>query len=87
MKHSIIGKNKHNRLVPIAEIKRKLPSKGHIGYIPNPGLLLRAYYQRGAAAISVLTDKEGFGCSIVDLKQVVDEQGSHPNACPRMIKK
>ena len=70
----------------IAEVKRKSPSKGHIGYIPNPGLLSRAYHQGGAAAISVLTDKEGFGCSIVDLKQVVDEQGSHSNACPVLRK-
>ena len=70
----------------IAEVKRKSPSKGHIGYIPNPGLLSRAYHQGGAAAISVLTDKEGFGCSIVDLKQVVDEQGSHHSPSPVLRK-
>ena len=74
----------------IAEIKRKSPSKGHIGYIPNPGLLSRAYYQGGATAISVLTDKEGFGCNIDDLKQVVEEQesyqGSHPGPCPVLRK-
>ena len=44
----------------------------------------------GAAAISVLTDKEGFGCSITDLKQVVDEQenyqGTHPGPCPILMK-
>ena len=74
----------------IAEVKRKSPSKGHIGHIPNPGLLSRAYHQGGAAAISVLTDNEGFGCSMVDLKQVVDEQenyqGSHPGPCPVLRK-
>jgi len=66
----------------IAEIKRKSPSKGHIGHIPNPGLLSTAYREGGAAAISVLTDKEGFGCSIADLKQVVDEQENYQGSCP-----
>ena len=74
----------------IAEVKRKSPSKGHIGYVHNPGLLSRAYRQGGAAAISVLTDKEGFGCSITDLKEVVDEQknyqGSPPGPCPVLRK-
>ena len=76
----------------IAEIKRKSPSKGHIGHIPNPGLLSRAYYEGGAAAVSVLTDKEGFGCDIADLKQVIDEQEnyrhmySHPGPCPILRK-
>ena len=74
----------------IAEVKRKSPSKSHIGNIPHPGLLSRAYQQGGAAAISVLTDKEGFGCSLADLKQVVDEQenyrGSHPGPCPVLRK-
>ena len=71
----------------IAEIKRKSPSKGHIGYIPNPGLLTRAYREGGAAAISVLTDEEGFGCGMADLKQVVDEQENHHSSpCPILRK-
>lgn len=74
----------------IAEVKRRSPSKGHIGYIPNAGLLSRAYREGGAAAVSVLTDKEGFGCDMADLKQVVDEQenyqGSDPGPCPILRK-
>lgn len=87
--YNAINKRKGSITV-IAEVKRKSPSKGHIGYIPNPGLLSRAYHEGGAAAISVLTDKEGFGCSIADLKQVADEQekyrGSHPGPCPILRK-
>ena len=87
--YNAINKSKGSIAV-IAEIKRKSPSKGHIGHIPYPGLLSRAYYEGGAAAVSVLTDKEGFGCGIADLKQVVDEQEnyqhSHPGPCPILRK-
>ena len=87
--YNAINKQKGSIAV-IAEVKRKSPSKGHIGYIPNPGLLSRAYRQGGAAAISVLTDREGFGGSMADLKQVVDEQENYHESqhgpCPVLRK-
>lgn len=54
----------------IAEIKRKSPSKSHIGEIPDPVNLAQRYAEGGAAAISVLTDAYGFDGSIEDLKAV-----------------
>lgn len=59
-----------NTLDVIAEIKRKSPSKGHLANIDNPGELAALYETGGACLISVLTDKEFFGGSIEDLKQV-----------------
>jgi len=74
----------------IAEIKRRSPSKGHIGHIHDPGQLSRVYNEGGAAAISVLTDEVGFGCSVNDLVQVVDMQsqclGNSPCPCPVLRK-
>lgn len=54
----------------IAEIKRKSPSKGFIGTIDDPVTLAKRYASGGAAAISVLTDKEGFGGSLHDLQNI-----------------
>ena len=87
--HNAINKPKGSITV-IAEVKRRSPSKGHVGYIPNAGLLSRAYREGGAVAISVLTDKEGFGCDVSDLKQVIDEQENYregdPGPCPILRK-
>ena len=48
------------------------------------------YNEGGAAAISVLTDEGGFGCSINDLVQVVNMQnqclGNSPCPCPVLRK-
>lgn len=66
---------KRERLAVIAEIKRKSPSKGILNAQINPAELARSYVQGGAAAISVLTDEEGFGGTLHDLKAVVE-------ACP-----
>ncbi|KAI0565828.1 indole-3-glycerol phosphate synthase [Gracilaria domingensis] len=77
-------------LTVIAEIKRKSPSKGLIGKISDAGILSRVYYEGGAGAISVLTDVEGFGGTMEDLKTVVQTQkrfkGNYPGPCPVLRK-
>lgn len=60
----------------IAEIKRRSPSKGEFSTIADPVTLAKKYRDGGAAAISVLTDKKGFGGSIDDLMQVTEAVGS-----------
>lgn len=77
-------------LTVIAEIKRRSPSKGYIGEIKDPGALSRVYYDGGAGAVSVLTDLEGFGGTMEDLKNVVEVQskykGNFPGPCPVLRK-
>lgn len=77
-------------LTVISEIKRRSPSKGHIGYIRDPALLSRIYHEGGAGAISVLTDGPGFGGSMDDLRAVVKAQGrfkgDFPGPCPVLRK-
>jgi indole-3-glycerol phosphate synthase len=52
----------------IAEFKRKSPSKGVINDKVLPQVITKAYADNGASGISVLTDKEFFGGSLVDLE-------------------
>jgi indole-3-glycerol phosphate synthase len=59
----------------IAEVKRKSPSKGILSPSVDPVALARKYVAGGASAISVLTDEEGFGGTLQDLRAVVE-------ACP-----
>lgn len=66
---------RQKRLAIIAEIKRKSPSKGVLNAKIDPALLAKQYCAGGAAAISVLTDQEGFGGTLDDLKRVIE-------ACP-----
>ena len=77
-------------LTVIAEIKRRSPSKGEIGKIRDAAQLSRVYYEGGAGAISVLTDYEGFGGTLDDLKKVAKEQeknrGNFPGPCPVLRK-
>jgi indole-3-glycerol phosphate synthase len=57
-------------LPAIAEIKRKSPSKGPLRENLDPPVVARSYEANGAAAISVLTDREFFGGSLEDLVSV-----------------
>jgi len=56
----------------IAEIKRYSPSVGYMAEIPDAGLLALSYEQSGAHAISVLTERSGFGGSLDDLRHASD---------------
>ena len=51
----------------IAEFKRKSPSKGFIRENADTASIVRGYTGNGAAAISVLTDREYFAGSLADL--------------------
>ncbi|MFB9463163.1 indole-3-glycerol phosphate synthase TrpC [Streptomyces cinereospinus] len=54
----------------IAEVKRASPSRGQLAAITDPAGLAAAYEKGGAAAISVLTERRGFGGSLADLDAV-----------------
>ena len=63
---ALVGEN----VALIAEIKRASPSRGELNAQADPRRLVQTYAAGGAAAISVLTDKEYFGGSLNDLKLV-----------------
>ncbi len=57
-----------NRL--ITEIKRKSPSHPEFHQAASPATLARAYFRNGAAALSIVTDKNHFGTSLADVAEV-----------------
>ncbi len=61
----------------VAEVKRRSPGAGAIRERLEPGGLARAYARSGAAAVSVLTDRDYFGGSLDDLRRV-RAQGGRP---------
>ena len=56
----------------IAEIKRASPLKGPLDLDLDAGRLARTYAGAGAAAISVLTEPDGFHGSLEDLRAALD---------------
>jgi indole-3-glycerol phosphate synthase len=54
----------------IAEVKRRSPGAGEIHAALDPVDLARGYAARGAAAVSVLTDRDYFGGSLDDLRSI-----------------
>ena len=54
----------------IAEVKRSSPSKGALAAIADPAALAADYENGGASVISVLTERQRFGGSLQDLREV-----------------
>lgn len=84
-KRSLLLSLKESQKVSIiAEIKRASPSRGDIDRDVDPVKQAIAYEKNGAAAISVLTDKEFFKGSFEDLKKV-SEAVNIPVLCKDFI--
>jgi indole-3-glycerol phosphate synthase len=62
----------------IAEFKQKSPSKGEINYAVKVEEVTRAYSEAGAVGLSVLTDYEYFGGSVINLVKARDANPATP---------
>lgn len=71
--HAFLKALKKPGLSVIGEIKRKSPSKGDIDLKLDPVSLAKQYEEGGVSAFSVLTDFEGFGGTLDDLKKIKEE--------------
>jgi indole-3-glycerol phosphate synthase len=69
----------------IAEIKHASPSRGQLVEDFDPLALAQMYQENGAAAISVLTDKQYFAGSLEYLRQVAALPGRPPLMCKDFI--
>jgi len=74
--HKIALSDLEHRPGIIAEFKRKSPSRGFINPDADPVRVAGAYKEAGVAAMSILTDRNFFGGSFQDLKQVRE---AHPD--------
>ncbi len=68
----------------IAEIKRKSPTREKIADIIDPSILAKKYITGGAAAISVLTDRNFFGGRLEDISEIKKVLG---NTCCPVLRK
>ena len=68
--HRLLEALKPDGVNIIAEFKRRSPSKGVIRPGVDAASLARSYEAGGAVAISVLTEEDYFGGSLVDLEEV-----------------
>jgi indole-3-glycerol phosphate synthase len=62
----------------IAEFKQKSPSRGEINYSVKVDQVTRGYAEAGAAGLSVLTDHDYFGGSMVNLIKARDANPETP---------
>ena len=74
------------RMAIIAEIKRRSPSAGAIKENTSALEQARRYRSAGAAALSILTDKEFFGGHLADLVEVTADFSQQPPALPCLRK-
>jgi len=71
----------------IAEVKRASPSRGVLRADLDPQALARTYVRSGAAAISVLTEKQHFRGSLADLEAVRAVLDGRSDPRPPLLRK